>query len=545
VHEFVFNITVFKRIMSHFHQLNDKDCILDIFLLLLLFTIAILLRVHWIVTTGFNGLYGQDAYAYFDFALELRHALIEWRLPEPFFWPLGYPALLMMMFSVFGASAGVGQVLNVLLGCLLPVLAYLLARQAGSRWFGGLVAGLLMAFCGQAIQSSIVVMADIPALFWATLSAVLLNLYLRQPPPLNQPTELNANGRPHRVSSTFEYVLIISALCLTFAGITRWLYFGLAPLWTWLVLIHWRGKIRWWDSIAVLAVVLLLLIPQLAYSRTTPFPTLNHAWVVGWSPLNAVRQLFINDDGQFAYAYSNWRFYAAPLLDAYYMSPVFVPFMLIGLWVLWRQGVKGYVPIMMLLGWVLLPYLFLIGIPYQNIRFPLIVVPVVVVLVGMGMDALWHFGYMNTKKPFLPSTNKLPMRLLRFTVLVAISTGIGHTFKASEANIGAFIHNQQQDKAIATWVNEQLPADATLYTFGLTLTLQHETPFTVYELYYETPESLAAKRSQTDYLLLNLWVIENQWQGREPYIAYHWLNDNRGLIRLERYGNYTLFRMDG
>jgi hypothetical protein len=84
-----------------------------------------------------------------------------------------------------------------------------------------------------------------------------------------------------------------------------------------------------------------------------------------------------------------------------------------------------------------------------------------------------------------------------------------------------------------------------LYTFGLTLTLQHETPFTVYELYYERPASLAAKRGQNDYLLLNLWVIENQWQGREPYIAYHWLDDNRGLTRLERYGNYTLFRIDG
>jgi hypothetical protein len=524
----LFSYQLMKRIMAHLRLLNDKNKRVDIFLLALIFIFALMLRLRWIFDTGFNGLYGQDAYAYFDFALELRHALIEWRLPEPFFWPLGYPTLLMLIFTVFGASAVVGQVLNVLLGSLLPVLVYILARQAGSRWFGALVAGLLLAVCGQGVQSSIVLMADIPALFWATLSAVLLLFYVQM-------------REGHRAS---PIVLILSALCLTFAGVTRWLYFGLAPLWTLLVLIHWRGKIRWWDSIAVLAAVLIILIPQLAYSRTTPFPTLNHAWVVGWSPLNALRQSFINADGQFSYAQSNWRFYAAPLLDAYYMSPVFAPFMLVGLWALWRQGIARYSPAMMLIWWVLLPYLFLTGIPYQNIRFPLIVVPAVVVLVGMGMDALWHLGYMNTKKPFLPPTNKLPTRLLRFTMLVAISTGIGHTFKTSESIIGTFIHNQQQDKAIATWVNEQLPADATLYTFGLTLTLQHETPFTVYELYYETPESLAAKSGQTDYLLLNLWVIENQWQGREPYIAYHWLEANRGLVHIERYGNYTLFRLD-
>jgi hypothetical protein len=509
-----------KRIMAHLRLLNDKNKQVDIFLLLLLFIIAVSLRLRWILGTGFNGLYGQDAYAYFDFALELRHALIEWRLPEPFFWPLGYPALLMTVFTVFGANAGVGQVLNVLLGSLLPVLAYILARQAGSRWFGALMAGSLLAVCGQAIQSGIVMMADIPALFWATLSAVLLLFYVQM-----------RDG--HRPSST---ALIISALCLTFAGITRWLYFGLAPLWTLVILIHWRGKIRWWDSIAVLAVVLLILVPQLAYSRTTPFPTLNHAWVVGWSPLNAVRQSFTNADGQFAYAYSNWRFYAAPLLDAYYLSPVFMPFMLIGLWALWRQGVARYASTMMLLGWVLIPYLFLIGIPYQNIRFPLIVVPALVVLVGMGIDFIGTAFWLSAPKRTI---------WLRFALIGVLIIGIGHTFKTSEAIIGTFIHNQQQDKAIATWVNEQLPADATLYTFGLTLTLQHETPFTVYELYYETPESLAAKQGHTDYLLLNLWVIENQWQGREPYIAYHWLENNHSLIRIERYGNYTLFRMDG
>lgn len=512
--------------MAHFRPLNDMNKKLDVSLLFLIFVIAVSLRLRWIVVTGFNGLYGQDAYAYFDFAIELRHALVEWRVPAPFFWPLGYPSLLMLTFALFGASAGIGQMLNVLVGSLLPMLIYILARQCGSRWFGALIAGLLMAGCRQAIQSSIVLMADIPALFWATLSAVLLLFYVQE----------RVGLRPF---PTLRYVLVLSALCLTLAGITRWLYFVLAPVWTLLVLLHWRGRIRWRDSLRVLAVVLMLLLPQLAYSRTTPFPTFNHAWVVGWSPFNPLRHSFTNADGQFDYSYSNWRFYAAPLLDVYYLSPVFIPFVVIGLWALWLKRQNIFTKLM-LLGWILLPYLFLMGIPYQNIRFPLIVFPPVAVLAGTGMDALWFFGEADRKNP-------VPTYALRFIAIMVLTIGIVHTLKTSETIMGTFINNQQQDKAIATWVNQQLPTDATLYTFGLTLVLQHETPFTIYELYYETPQSLDEKwiHGQTDYLLLNLWVIENQWKDREPYTAYHWLSDNRGLIRIGRYGNYTLFRIDG
>jgi len=64
---------------------------IDISLLLLLFAGGILLRLLLLTPTGFDGLYGQDAYAYYDFAGELRAALNQGRAPGDFFWPLGYP----------------------------------------------------------------------------------------------------------------------------------------------------------------------------------------------------------------------------------------------------------------------------------------------------------------------------------------------------------------------------------------------------------------------------------------------------------------------
>jgi hypothetical protein len=117
----------------------------------------------------------------------------------------------------------------------------------------------------------------------------------------------------------------------------------------------------------------------------------------------------------------------------------------------------------------------------------------------------------------------------------------------AQVNVDTFIADQQRDKDAAAWAAEQVPAGATLYTFGLTLTLKHYTTLDVYEIFYETPETLAERwvRGREDYLLLNVWNIENQWAGRGPQFDYYWLRDTRGMVEMGRYGNYTLFRVQG
>jgi hypothetical protein len=113
--------------------------------------------------------------------------------------------------------------------------------------------------------------------------------------------------------------------------------------------------------------------------------------------------------------------------------------------------------------------------------------------------------------------------------------------------ITSFINNQQQDKLAAVWMSEKVPAGSTVYSFGLTLTLQHYTALKVYELYNETPQTLAQKwqRGHQEYLVLNLWNIENQWVGSNLELNYYWLRDQRGLIRLDKYDNYVLFKIRG
>jgi 4-amino-4-deoxy-L-arabinose transferase-like glycosyltransferase len=492
---------------------------LDIFILLILFVGGIALRLWLVSDRGFDGLYGQDPYAYYDFAGEIRASIIEGRAPGNFFWPLGYPALLAVGHSLFGTNPATGQIINILMGAALAPLVYILARQMSSGRSGAFTAALLMGISGQALQSSIVIMADIPALFWATLSAVILWRYINK----------FAAAKP-----VSPVLLSIVALTLALACITRWLYLALIIPWALALLITWKGRIRWRTSILPLITALIIFIPQLIYSRTNPYPVLNHAWVEGWSPHNIFSAVFDNVDGHFEYSKINGLYYAQPFYDAYYLAPVFTPLLLMGLWGLFRD--RRFAALLMLLGWAIVPYLFLAGIPYQNIRFPLIVFPAVAILARLGLEkaALW------TRNIIRPS--------IAYIALVALVTfGASQTMATTTNNITTFITKQQGDKETALWAAERIPEGSTLYTFGLTLTLQHYTTLNVHEIFYETPETLEQKwvQDQRDYLLLNVWNIENQWAGLDPQLDYHWLRDQRGLIMLGKNGYYTLFIIQG
>ena len=223
---------------------------LDYGLMRVLFVGALALRLLYVIPAGFDGLYGQDPFAYYDFAAAVRSG----QSPAPLFWPLGYPALLVVAFIPFGPSAAAGQIASLTLGALLSSLVYALARQLGTGRLGATIAGLLIAICGQAIQSSLVLMADIPALAWATISALCLWRYLQ--------TERRR-------------WLLLAVFLLALASITRWLYLWLVPIWMLTVLLAWyqrRSSLRLYIREAVLAAITaaLIFVPQFAYSASSP-----------------------------------------------------------------------------------------------------------------------------------------------------------------------------------------------------------------------------------------------------------------------------------
>ena len=391
-------------------------------------------------------------------------------------------------------------------GALLVALVYLLARQLGVSPTGAFVAGLVVTICGQAIQSSIVVMSDIPALLWATASAATL-LHYRQ-----------AGQRRW---------LVAAALLLAAAGVTRWLYLCLLLPWA-MALLAGPRRLRRSDVVAAAGPVALVLGPPRVISQSGPYPATAHSWLTGWSPANALASSFSNIDGQFTYEKINARFYSSVLTDNYYLAGVFVPLCLLGLAHLlcrWRDGRAFLVG-----GWLVLPYLFLAGIPYQNIRFMLIMLPPVAVLAGMGVDNALTF---------------VPRRLRWASLTGLLLSAALLTGSASTATLGRFLRAQMRDSQTVDWAAAHIPPGATVYTFELTLRLRHSSALNVVELFYETPESLAQRRveARADYLLVNGWALANQWQGSAVQAAFEWLRTRRGLIPLGQSGNYQLYRI--
>ncbi len=123
--------------------------------------------------TRFDGLYGQDSFAYFDYATgPLHQALLHLRPPPPFFWPPGYPLLVAAMSIVVGIIPLAGQIVSVTAGAAVPAFTVLLAAEmakvgrtkaTNQHWqVVPLVAGLIVAVTGQLLQSSLVVMTDEP-----------------------------------------------------------------------------------------------------------------------------------------------------------------------------------------------------------------------------------------------------------------------------------------------------------------------------------------------------------------------------------------------
>jgi hypothetical protein len=92
---------------------------------------AFALGLSWsvIALRRFDGLYGQDAFAYYDYALRLWESLRQGRRPPPFFWPVGYPALMAALFPLTGVTSRAGQVISSLAGAGVVLLSAGLVRR--------------------------------------------------------------------------------------------------------------------------------------------------------------------------------------------------------------------------------------------------------------------------------------------------------------------------------------------------------------------------------------------------------------------------------
>ncbi len=472
--------------------------------------------------TRFDGLYGQDSFAYFDYATgPLRQGLLHLQPPPPFFWPPGYPLLVALMSVVVGIIPLAGQIVSITAGAAVPAFTLLLAAEMGragntkatnQHWyFVPLVAGLIVAATGQLLQSSLVVMADTLGLATATAGAWAFVRYRR-------------TGEARW--------LAISSAAFAWAIISRWIY-GLVALpfavWS-LVLLARRPRrmsLLHGAGAAAVAVVILgpVLVPSIAGTiagGNAPFA--GDLQVYSWSPVNALRRVFLTGDGELSYSLPNGLYYAIAPALWWFWGPLLAALVLPGLWaVLRRRAVLlGSLPV----AWVASVYAFHAGAPWQNPRFALAYLPPLAILAALGFAQLQSAAHQK----------------IRQAATIALFGGLALAAAGSVVLTNEFIERKQNDVAMVHWTERLAPGDAQVFTFGLTATFQHygrlET-LDLSELRSSTMAQLLADGRPT-LVLLDVAGIERQWRGRPAWENYHALRDGPGLVPLGVRDGYSL-----
>jgi len=483
----------------------------------------------------FDGLYGQDAFAYYDYALgPLREALMRGEGPPPFFWPPGYPLLVALSSFLVGARPLAGQVVSLLAGMVVPVFTALFARaiwpgeERGWGWTW--LAGLLAAFMSQLWQSSVVVMADATALAAATVGMWALAEY----------------GRRERMAKGMLW-LVLAAAAMGFAVLTRWAYALVAiPATMYAMAVLWRlpRPRAFVHALLAAAAVALVLWPLwgpifslLLLNNETSAAFVGDLRVYSWHPLNAFRREFTTADGLLRYRFANGVYYLLAPLHRFYFTLLAAPFLLLGAWRAARMRSLAWA--LLVLGWAAAILLFHAGAPWQNFRFTLAALPPLALLVALGAQSVHERWRLLRLGPRHDGIKHLLLVTYLVFMLALMAWGGARLTQS-------FIERKENDLATVAWVESRVPERARLLTFGLTATFQHYSDLEAIELFYLDPKTLAGllEEGKPVFVFVDEDVLAGQWRGRPPEANVRWLHERAGLMRLGETGGYTLFAVD-
>lgn len=488
-----------------------------------------------LVLPRFDGLYGQDPFGYFNYARgPLAAALSAGELPPPFFWPPGFPLLMWLLFPLTGPVPRAGQIVALSAGALLPLLTAALAGETRRALVGGqveegrrlawlpLVAGLLVLFNPQLWQSSIVVMADTPALAAATAGLWLL-------------------ARWGRTDRTRDLLLATAAIAL--ALLIRWAYALVAVVATVYVLGRLARMTQQGQGAAALRragaaalVALVMLSPMgLPLLRDLLFgPAGGEASLArnlefhSWNPMNAARREFLTADGLLRYRWPNGLYYLLAPARRYYFTALLAPFVGVGLVRLLRPRRWGIG--WLVAGWAGMVLAFHVGSPIQNFRYTLAFLPPLAILLALGVTTT--AGGLGRR--WRPGS---------WLVALVVMAGLLGMSRGGIELSRFFVERHVDDLALVAWVEAQVPEGARLLAFNQFFVLDAYGPYETEHLFFLTParaEAMLADGRPT-YLLVEVDSMEGQWRDEPAGATYRWLRDVAGLTLMGERGSTSLY----
>lgn len=500
-------------------------------LLLPLPTVAL---AGWVIIAWkFNGLYGQDPYAYYDYAVgPLRHSVLDAAPLTAMFWPLGYPILVTLSSLALGPVTTAGQMVNLVAVAAAVYLTYLLGRdallQAGAdprlARRAGLFGALLLGMTGRLLESTVLIMADGVALASALLSAWAL-------------VRWSVNQEKSRSGAAW---LALSATALAWSVVTRWGQVMLAIAWLAAVIptVRARRSALWralpWAAIPAATVLIAqfwLVFTVRTEADLGPLPfagdlTLVNGTGSGWSFLHLVQHSFVTADGVQRYSLPNGLYYATAVFRPQFLTWLFLPAVAVGLVCAARAYRR---PLLLLVSWPAVLLLVDAGLAEQNPRFVLAVLPPIAILAGLGLSFVWQW--------LRPRWRPLAAAFLAAGLLLIALNAV--------RELAALNRERTGDLQVAAWTAAHVPNGATTVSLGITLTLSHTTNLRVLDLSVLSERTLQRMlaHGRPIYLLVPARAVNGQFAARVPGINYRFLRDNSNLLRLGTLRGYELSRV--
>ncbi len=485
------------------------------------FAVALLIAGVVRLCLPFDGLYGQDAFAYFRFARAIGPHLLHGAPLPLLFWPRGYPAAVAALLPITGGGPFAGQLVSAL-ACAWTAAATLLLVKELEHLRGGpadstapIVAGLCVAASGVVLRCSQVVMADGLAI---GLCATALWSFARF---------LRTQRGPW---------LVASALALGWGAVTRWQVGLLALPLAVAAAVDRRARRErgetgggwgWWivAALAGLAVV----VPQFLAAHAVPSALEQHEWLQRWSPANALRRDFHTTEGPFHYRFPVGVFYLIRLGWPDALFPTVAALAAVGAVTVIRE--RRRIEIALLVGWPLVNGAFVSGIPYENPRF------VWPALAAIG--ALAGIGYRVVQE-------RLPVRsrpLLAWAL--AVSLAVGLVFGAREHN--RTVVRKNADRALVDWIDAEVPVGTTLLMSGGTLMAEYYGTARIRDTYLLSPGEVPAllARDCPCLYLEDPTEIEGRQKGLQSQLFWEALRRQADLTPVATRPPLVLFRVGG
>ncbi|MBP7642681.1 MAG: hypothetical protein WAT92_15470 [Saprospiraceae bacterium] len=476
---------------------KEANVLYSILLFIIPIFILIILRL-----LGFDGMAGQDGYAYVDYAKNIRNWFDGGAHPGSFFWPPGYP-LFGALLSYLGISIPLSlQLVSCLSlsGVLFYVRKFINEQNEGDEVkhddrnvFSYLL--IFGVFAPYFLRAAMVTSSDMFASFWVTFSAYYFYDY----------------SQKYRFLS-----LTMGALGLCLGVLARYpVIVAMLPLALYAIYVLIKSVRKVSHLLVMILPVIVYFIHDLFKGGDVAF--LNHHGITKWSWTNVFANSFQTSDGITNHTIPNIAFIFSPFFH--------LGFMFLGFVFVYKlfQDKRFCSPLNLLIAISYLTYaIFLAGNPDQNSRHLLIIFPYVLILC--------FYGYAHFSKRVL---------IEKYKFWILISLVIFQALLFGRAMLPS-MKRMALEKRIAEHLNNQYTMVSTendstiLYSFDIDVALKSRgIPFKSINLFKEVITTF----NVGDFVLFNEDKLMLQWQGLNPMINWEFLKKNHELSLVSDFGD--------